>query len=150
MKEINKRKAEKGEQPEMKMKSIAVLLLTVMIFSLLSACAEGSAAGPAESGAHEETLSEAAGPESSTALAEETAAGKPDFDYDAFFRAYADLWCSKMTPYMAAYYAEEDVHPLKYLRINVVVQQFDEFLDTYGIREGDNMYLAPEDRVRIW
>ncbi len=78
------------------------------------------------------------------------AAGKPDFDYDAFFRAYADLWCSKMTPYMAAYYAEEDVHPLKYLRINVVLQQFDEFYDTYGIEEGDNMYLAPEDRIQIW
>ncbi len=75
---------------------------------------------------------------------------KQDFDYDAFFRAYADLWCSKMTPELAEFYAEEDEHPLKYLRINVVVQQFDEFLDTYGIREGDNMYLAPEDRVRIW
>ena len=78
------------------------------------------------------------------------AAGKPDFDYDAFFRAYADLWCSKMTPGMAEYYVEEDVHPLKYLRINVVLQQFDEFFDTYGIEEGDNMYLAPEDRICIW
>ncbi len=134
----------------MKKKSIAVLLLTVMIFSLLSACAEGPAPGPAESGAHEETLSEAAGPESSTALAEETAAGKPDFDYDAFLRAYADLWCSKVTPAIAEYYVEEDVHPLKYLRINTVLQQFDEFLDTYGIEKGDNMYLAPEDRVCIW
>ena len=26
----------------------------------------------------------------------------------------------------------------------------DEFLDFYGITEGDNMYLAPEDRVTIW
>ena len=39
---------------------------------------------------------------------------------------------------------------MKYLRINVVVQQFDEFLETYGIKEGDKMYLAPEDRVHIW
>ena len=62
----------------------------------------------------------------------------------------ADLWCSKVTPVMAEYYAEEDVHPLKYLRINTVLQQFDEFLDTYGIEKGDNMYLAPEDRVCIW
>ena len=78
------------------------------------------------------------------------AAQKPDFDYDAFFRAYADLWCSKMTPGMAEYYVEEDVHPLKYLRINVVLQQFDEFYDTYGIEKGDNIYLAPEDRICIW
>lgn len=27
---------------------------------------------------------------------------------------------------------------------------YDKFLDFYDIREGDNMYLAPEDRVAIW
>lgn len=27
---------------------------------------------------------------------------------------------------------------------------YDEFLDQYGITEGDNMYLAPGDRVNIW
>jgi len=30
------------------------------------------------------------------------------------------------------------------------VQQFDEFLDTYGIQEGDLMYLKPEDRINLW
>ena len=25
-----------------------------------------------------------------------------------------------------------------------------EFLDFYGIKEGDNMYLAPENRVAVW
>ena len=43
-----------------------------------------------------------------------------------------------------------DTHPLHYLRGNVTVQQFDEFLETYGIREGDGMYLAPEDRIAVW
>ena len=37
-----------------------------------------------------------------------------------------------------------------YLRINAMLQQFDEFLNFYGITEGDGMYLAPEDRVSIW
>ena len=78
------------------------------------------------------------------------AAKKPDFDYDAFFRAYADLWFTKMEPSFAEFYVKEDVHPLKYLRINVVLQQFDTFFETYGIKEGDNMYLAPEDRILIW
>jgi putative endopeptidase len=32
----------------------------------------------------------------------------------------------------------------------VTLQQFDEFLDTYGIKEGDGMYLAPEDRILVW
>ena len=44
----------------------------------------------------------------------------------------------------------QDVHPLSYLRINTTLQQYDEFLDFYGIKEGDGMYLAPEDRVNIW
>ena len=44
----------------------------------------------------------------------------------------------------------KDEHPLSYIRCNTTLQQFDEFLDFYGIREGDGMYLAPEDRVNIW
>ena len=37
-----------------------------------------------------------------------------------------------------------------YLRVTANLQQYDEFLDFYGITEGDSMYLAPEDRVVIW
>lgn len=44
----------------------------------------------------------------------------------------------------------QDPHPLSYLRVNVTAQQFDEFYETYGIKEGDNMYLAPEDRILVW
>ena len=72
-----------------------------------------------------------------------------NFDYDAFFRAYADLWASKET-LQRVYYRLNDVHPLPYLRINCTLQQSDEFLNFYGITEGDGMYLAPADRVNIW
>ena len=77
------------------------------------------------------------------------AAEKEDFDYDAFFRAYADIWLTKDTLQMA-YARINDNHPMAYLRINATLQQFDEFLDYYGITEGDGMYLAPADRVNIW
>ena len=43
-----------------------------------------------------------------------------------------------------------DSHPIHYLRANVSAQQFDEFLDTYDIKPGDGMYLAPEDRIAVW
>ena len=43
-----------------------------------------------------------------------------------------------------------DAHPLCYLRVNVTVAQFDEFYETYDIQEGDGMYIAPEDRIKIW
>ena len=73
-----------------------------------------------------------------------------DFDYDVFFTEYA-----KLNAFISDYSTEltalqQDEHPLSYLRTNVVVQQFDEFYDTYDIEEGDNMYLAPEDRLLVW
>ena len=77
------------------------------------------------------------------------AAGKPDFDYDKFFRAYADR-CASKEPLTWATVLLQDEHPMGYLRVNTNLQQYDEFLDFYGITEGDNMYLAPEDRVTIW
>ena len=77
------------------------------------------------------------------------AAGKPDFDYDKFFRAYADRCATRETLWMAMARLEDE-HPMMYLRINTNLQQYDDFLDFYGITEGDNMYLAPEDRVAIW
>ena len=77
------------------------------------------------------------------------AAGREGFDYDAFFRAYADNYMLVSTP-EAAMQMCTDNHPLNYLRVNVVLQHFDEFLELYGVQEGDGMYLAPEARVNIW
>lgn len=77
------------------------------------------------------------------------AAEKEGFDYDKFFRSYAELWITKDS-LERQYKLLNDTHPMHYLRINATLQQYDEFLDFYGITEGDNMYLAPEDRVAIW
>ena len=77
------------------------------------------------------------------------AAEKENFDYDLFFRTYAATWCYKGVP-EAIYSGIYNEHPLYYLRTNAVLQQFDEFLDFYGIEEGDGMYLSAENRVRIW
>ena len=77
------------------------------------------------------------------------AAENPDFDYDLFFRTFANVWLLKDT-LERAYVRINDVHPMGYLRVNGTLQQFEEFLNFYGITEGDGMYLAPEDRVDIW
>ena len=73
-----------------------------------------------------------------------------DFDYDKFFKSYALLWAENSTPEFETYQATYNEHPLNYLRVNVTVAQFDEFQETYDIKPGDGMYVAPEDRVRIW
>ncbi len=75
---------------------------------------------------------------------------KTDFDYETFFRSFAGLWRCVSSPEIEYISATQDPHPVLYLRINVVVQQFEEFYKTFGIKEGDRMYLAPGDRVAVW
>ncbi|MBQ7200329.1 MAG: hypothetical protein IJS24_03035 [Eubacterium sp.] len=43
-----------------------------------------------------------------------------------------------------------DVHGPGPLRGIVPFQMQDEFYETFGIKEGDAMYIAPENRVRLW
>jgi len=75
---------------------------------------------------------------------------KGDADYRTFFEAYARLWARLNTREKEYYDLTQDVHPLHYLRVNVTVQQFDRFLETYDITEGDGMYLDPAARISVW
>jgi putative endopeptidase len=78
-------------------------------------------------------------------------AGKEkNFDYDKFFRAFAQTWRTITTARSEFYALSQDTHPLPYLRVNCVVQQFDEFYETFGVKKGDGMYLAPKDRLEVW
>ena len=72
------------------------------------------------------------------------------FDYDKFFRQYAKDFASQISENTEKAYLSFDEHPLNYLRINVGLQQFDEFIETYDIKPGDGMYLAPEYRICVW
>lgn len=74
----------------------------------------------------------------------------PDFDYQAFFRAFAGVWKCKNTYTAELSVLGQDEHPLGFLRTNVTVQQFDEFAEAFGIRKGDGMYLDPAKRITVW
>ena len=78
------------------------------------------------------------------------AAQKEDFDYDAFFRQFATVWRIQGSYPSLVTLVAQDTHPMRYLRINATLAQFDDFVDFYGITEGDGMYLAPEARVAVW
>lgn len=78
------------------------------------------------------------------------AESRDGFDYDKYFRTYAGFWQNQTTHQDEINTMSIDVHPLAYLRVNMTLQQFDEFLKQYDVHEGDGMYLAPEDRIRIW
>ncbi|MBQ7158814.1 MAG: M13 family metallopeptidase [Treponema sp.] len=80
----------------------------------------------------------------------EIAKSIPDFNYKTFFESYALLWRNINTIEFEQYKMKADPHPLNYLRTNVTLQQYDEFIEAYGIKEGDGMYLAPEKRILVW
>lgn len=74
----------------------------------------------------------------------------PDFDYDLFFRSYAEQWCKVFVEAGMNSLIKVDVHAMAYVRVNYTLQLFDEFYETYGIKEGDGMYLPPENRIKVW
>ncbi|WP_455597415.1 M13-type metalloendopeptidase [Cloacibacillus porcorum] len=76
--------------------------------------------------------------------------GVPGFDFSKFFKAYARLWRNRKTKEAEEQRIKEDVHPLSYLRTNVNVQQIPEFYTAFGVKPGDGMYLAQEERVALW
>ena len=78
------------------------------------------------------------------------ARGIEGFDYEEFFESYARVWRCQQTEGTSAYMLQSDVHAPGYLRTNVTVQQFEEFYETFGVVEGDGMWLAPERRLSVW
>ena len=74
----------------------------------------------------------------------------PNFDYDLFFKSFAYLWCRAPFGMDNAQSLREDTHPFYYLRANVTLAQFDEFIETYNIQPGDGMYIPENQRVKIW
>ena len=67
-----------------------------------------------------------------------------------FFLAYAAVWASNIRPAAALQLTQMDVHSLGRNRVNIALPQVTEFIDAFGIQEGDGMWLAPEKRVVLW
>lgn len=72
------------------------------------------------------------------------------FDYEKFFKAFAKVWCFGLMDLSYVESRAEDTHPFNYLRTNVTLAQFDEFIETFDIQPGDGMYIPPEERIAIW
>jgi putative endopeptidase len=70
--------------------------------------------------------------------------------YRDFFQSYAVSWRNKDRPLKARQSLLLDVHAPAPLRVNLVVRQFAEFYEAYGIREGDPGWIPEADRVHVW
>ena len=67
-----------------------------------------------------------------------------------FFLAYAAVWASNIRPLAALQLTQMDVHSLGRNRVNIALPQVTEFIEAFGIQEGDGMWLAPEKRALLW
>lgn len=63
---------------------------------------------------------------------------------------WATIWAKLSTPDLEKNYLLTDVHAPASVRVNAVLSSIDAFYDSYGIKAGDQMYVAPDERVAIW
>ncbi|MGD9800134.1 MAG: M13 family metallopeptidase [Parvularculaceae bacterium] len=67
-----------------------------------------------------------------------------------FFLAWAQVWQGKYRDDEVLQRLETDPHSPPYFRINGPVRNLDAWYEAFGVTAEDDLYLPPEDRVRIW
>jgi predicted metalloendopeptidase len=81
--------------------------------------------------------------------------GKPSPEIDGltgdqrFFYGWAQVWATKFREPALIQYLATDPHSPGEYRCNIV-RNFPEFHAAFGVKEGDELYLPPEQRVKIW
>jgi predicted metalloendopeptidase len=92
-----------------------------------------------------------------TLLAEEAAAGSQAVAEDVaftpeqrFFIAAATVWRGEIRDEALETRVRSGVHAPPAIRATQPLRNVDEFFDAFAIIEGDPVYLAPGERVRIW
>ena len=96
------------------------------------------------------TLGENVADNGSLSCITEIVSGLESPDFEGFFKAIARSWAATSTREAYKYYSQTDTHSPDKLRVNRTLSNIEEFYKTFGITEEDGMYVAPEDRVKIW
>jgi putative endopeptidase len=66
------------------------------------------------------------------------------------FLGWAQVWLGKSREAAARLQIANDPHSPRQFRVNGVVRNIPEFYEAFNVRPGDSLYLAPEERVKIW
>lgn len=83
--------------------------------------------------------------------AEAEVAGMEFTGLQRFFLSWARAWRSTIRPEMAAQYLAVDPHSPAEFRCNITTGNVDQFYTAFpSVDETSAMWVAPEDRVRIW
>ena len=67
-----------------------------------------------------------------------------------FFISWATIWRMKSRDEALRTQIQTDPHSPAEYRANGPLVNIDAFYDAFDVKEGDQMYIAPEERVRIW
>lgn len=67
-----------------------------------------------------------------------------------FFMAWAQVWRAKYRDEAKRTQILTDPHSPPEYRVNGIVRNFDEWYEAFGVTEEDELYLPPEERIRIW
>lgn len=71
------------------------------------------------------------------------------YDTKKVFESYAKAWREITTKEFAIANINDEHPPAKY-RVNNIVNQLDRFYTDFNVKEGDLMYVKPEDRLHVW
>jgi len=66
------------------------------------------------------------------------------------FLGWAQAWRHKAREQSLRMQVNTDPHSPALFRVNGVVRNIPEFYEAFGVKPGDSLYLAPEQRVKIW
>ncbi len=67
-----------------------------------------------------------------------------------FFIAYAGVWAQNIRDADALRLTKMDEHSLARWRVNGILPHIDAWYDAFGITKTDKLYLAPEQRIKLW
>jgi len=66
------------------------------------------------------------------------------------FLGWAQAWRGKLTDDAIRRQVTSDPHSPRAFRVNGPVRDIDAWYGAFGVKPGDKLYLAPDERVRIW
>ncbi|MFX0580627.1 M13 family metallopeptidase [Nocardia nepalensis] len=75
--------------------------------------------------------------------------GKDNFDHRTMFLSWARIWRNKSTAQQQELRLAMDVHAPNEFRANQVVRNIEEFYTTFGVQQGDKLFLPRDQRVSL-
>lgn len=73
-----------------------------------------------------------------------------DEELEKLFENYARIWATSEIDTYAIEMLEADAHSPNKVRVNAILSSCDKFYEVYDVKEGDGMYIAPDERVSRW